>query len=103
MGYNLNGLIFTNLLGEKITEVSHTFDRVVDKLFNQNLKDKRDKVVFHTLRHTYASWLVQRKVDLFSVKELLGHASIKMTLRYSHHSPDGLRKMAFILNDLNLK
>lgn len=103
LGYNLNGLIFTNLLGEKISEVSHTFDRVAYKLFNQNLKDKRDKVVFHTLRHTYASWLVQRKVDLFSVKELMGHASIKMTLRYSHHSPDGLRKMAFILNDLNLK
>jgi len=40
--------------------------------------------VFHTLRHTYASWLVESGVDLYTVKKLMGHSTIAMTERYSH-------------------
>ena len=50
------------------------------------------KVVFHTLRHTFASWLVEQGIDLYSVKELMGHGTLAMTERYSHLSPDKLRR-----------
>jgi len=39
---------------------------------------------FHDLRHTFASWLIMGGIDLTTVKDLLGHKDIKITLRYSH-------------------
>ena len=86
-------LVFVSSRGKQITEISRTFDRVIESLgFNKNVSDTRKKVVFHTLRHTYASWLVMSGADLYTVQKLMGHSTIAMTERYSHLAPDYLKK-----------
>ena len=56
-----------------------------------------DDVNFHTLRHTFASWAVMRGVSL---KELLGHSSLAMTMRYAHLAPERLRSAVTRLGGL---
>ena len=49
-----------------------------------------EKIHFHSLRHSFASNLVQKNVNLFTVQKLLGHTQISTTQRYSHLRSDDL-------------
>jgi len=73
--------VFCNQHGVPYRSFRSAFERAVRKA---GLVD----VTFHDLRHTFASRLVMSGVDLPTVKELMGHKTIAMTLRYTHLSSD---------------
>jgi integrase/recombinase XerD len=56
----------------------------------------------HSLRHSFATHLVDRGTDVTMIQKLLGHNSIKTTLRYLHTSNKDLLKIISPLDDLNL-
>lgn len=58
---------------------------------------------FHDLRHTFASKLVMEGVDLYTVKELMGHSTIQMTERYAHLAPEHKASAVEKLVKSNLK
>lgn len=58
----------------------------------------------HTLRHTHASRLIQNGLNVYEVKEVLGHTDIKTTMRYAHlESRQVTSKARDVINRLNLK
>lgn len=90
----------------KVENISQTYVKAVERLgFNRGVTDRRQKVTFHTLRHTFASWLALQGESLLTIAELLGHKTLDMVRRYTHLIPDEKRKAALRLeaafNDKN--
>jgi integrase len=88
-----SGYVFFNSAGNMIDagKLKGAFINAVKKAEIHNFR-------FHDLRHTFATRLVQRGVDLYKVAKLLGHADISTTQRYAHHYPESLRDGVEILD-----
>ena len=63
---------------------------IFDPLFNEGLdsKDAKNRVVIHSLRHTFASHLAINGTPIFTIQKLMNHRDIKMTMRYAKLAPD---------------
>ena len=94
------GLVFPDRNGNQARAVSQVFRRAVNTLgFNKGISDPRELVTFHTLRHTFASWLCIQGEPLTTIKELLGHQTTALTERYSHLLPDHKRRATIALEN----
>jgi integrase len=78
---------------------SNIFYDVVGRLFNQGISDKKQWVNFHTLRHSFASWLVEEGTNIYLVKDLLGHSDLKLTERYAHIGQNQLKQAVMKLQN----
>lgn len=91
-------LVFQPIRGKERKFLAHEFAELVESVgFNAFVTNPKDKVVFHTLRHTFASWLAIRGTDIYRIKTLMRHKTLAMTMRYAHLSPDAGRTA---VNDL---
>jgi len=85
-------LLFKSRKKDQVQEVSKSFDRVIEELgLNKGVKDRRLKLTFHGLRHTWASRAVQSGVPLYTVAAALGHKTLTMSQRYAHLADQNLR------------
>jgi integrase len=88
-----SGYVFESRHGTKVREISRTFHWTVQDIgLNDGVTDRKQIVSFHTLRHTFASWLALEGTPILTIKELMGHKSIEMTMRYAHLCPDHKRE-----------
>lgn len=86
-----NYLVFTY----KGNEIKQDF---ISKKFRKYVKKAKldSKLTFHSLRHTFASWLIQKGASLYNVSKLMTHSDLRVTQIYSHLRSEDLR------NSINL-
>jgi len=85
-GCEQQGPVFKTGLGNELKAryLGRAFTKTVKRAGISNFR-------FHDLRHTFATRLVHKGVDLYKVQRLLGHKTALMTQRYAHHGPESLR------------
>jgi len=84
--------VFIDAEGKRFKDIKRSYKSALKVT---GIKDFR----FHDLRHCFASHLVMAGVDITTVKELLGHKTLTMTLRYAHLAPSHKVKAVEVLAD----
>jgi len=83
--------VFPNESGKPFSNLRKSFFTACKKSGITNFR-------FHDLRHSFCSHLAMSGVDLNTIRELVGHKSLEMTLRYSHLSPDHKKRAVDVLS-----
>ncbi len=78
-----DGLLFRSHTGARFNNTQRSWANLLDDAGISGFR-------WHDLRHDFASKLVMRGVDLYTVSRLLGHSSVELTKRYAHLAPDHL-------------
>lgn len=88
---DISYVFYDHKTGEPYQDVKNSFHSACRRA---KIKDFH----FYDLRHTFASQLVMAGIDLTTVKELLGHKTLTMTLRYAHLAPSHKVKAVDVLD-----
>jgi site-specific recombinase XerD len=80
-GNRFSGPVFLNTDGNQLRSARDWFEPAVKEAGLENY-------TWHCNRHTFASRLVMAGVDIRTVAQLMGHATIQMTMRYAHLAPE---------------
>jgi integrase len=92
----VNQFIFTNKKGLARGSLTKIFKKAFDRAGIEGCSA-------HTLRHTHATRLIQNGMNLYEVKEILGHSDIKTTMRYAHIEQSKITQRAMnVINKLNI-
>lgn len=83
--------VFSDKKGRPYKSIRTAFDYALEKAGIENL-------TLHSLRHTFGTRLGMAGVDVKTIQELMGHRDIKMTMRYSHPTPEHKRKAVELLS-----
>jgi len=89
-----NDLIFLKQPGKgPMVQVSKAFSDTVEKLgFNRGVTDRKLKITFHSLRHTFATHLYDSTQDIYLTQKSLGHTTSTMTQRYAKMTDKRLKE-----------
>lgn len=96
-GLKPNAYIFQYENGNRVgvDYIQNNLQKLFDQLFNEHLKDldgkirdRKNKAVIHTLRHTFATHLAKENTPMNTIQKLLNHSDIKMTDRYAKFLPE---------------
>ena len=91
-----DGFVFQNEKGEPYRCIRASFNRAKKKA-------GLDRLVFHDLRHVFASRLRQLGVSLDDIGEMIGDKTLRMTMRYAHLRPEDTKGLVGLLDNLNVK
>lgn len=92
--------VFPGKDGKPFGDVKRSFQTALKDAGIKQSDDPKQKIVFHSLRHTCVSLLHERKADTSQVQTYVGHASVEMTKHYTHLTDEYKKKTGNLLNGL---
>ncbi|MGM0641829.1 MAG: tyrosine-type recombinase/integrase [Thermotogota bacterium] len=99
--HNKNSFVFLNKNGEQFKAVPSPYWKALNYLKLNDSREARERLTWHSLRHTFATRLQETTGDIATVQKMLGHSQITTTTRYSHVNEKMLSDAIFKLEDFN--